>query len=411
MERVDAEMHGWPAAPFSTKAETDANYKRMLDVALDPANDGAVRVGRRQSQPVRGGLGRHPGRAPPAPRHRVEIEMLEGHGAGRGRGGRRPRSAGLLLYAPIVGRGDLESAIAYLVRRLDENSGPDNFLTHSVLPAAGSPAWKAEADRFRQLGRGRATTSRRADPPDPGPGSRDRPGRGRRRLRQRAGHRLLHRRQPATGSPGTSAVRALDRAARVPAGGRWADRRRARPPEIGIDPSAPGPSRPTAGARPTGPMVERAVAAARAGRAGVGGATPARAAAGPARGGGRRPGPRPGAICWRSWPSTPAKTIREGDPEVSEAIDFAAYYAEHIPTRTVSGPTAPSWWRRRGTSLCPSRPAASSAALAAGNAVILKPAPEAVAVAGELAEALWEGGVPRSVLQFVPCVDGDASRC
>ena len=45
MERVDAELHGWPAAPFATKDETDANYKRMLDVLLDPANDGAVRLG------------------------------------------------------------------------------------------------------------------------------------------------------------------------------------------------------------------------------------------------------------------------------------------------------------------------------------------------------------------------------
>ncbi len=33
-----------------------------------------------------------------------------------------------------------------------------------------------------------------------------------------------------------------------------------------------------------------------------------------------------------------------------------------------------------------------------------------MATAAELAEALWEGGVPRTVLQFVPCVDGEASR-
>ncbi len=64
MERVDAELHGWPAAPFPTKEETDANYKRMLDVLLDPANDGAVRRRRRQPQRVRGGMGRHRGRGP-----------------------------------------------------------------------------------------------------------------------------------------------------------------------------------------------------------------------------------------------------------------------------------------------------------------------------------------------------------
>ena len=48
---------------------------------------------------------------------------------------------------------------------------------------------------------------------------------------------------------------------------------------------------------------------------------------------------------------------------------------------TGSGPTG--WWSslRPGTSPTPSRPAGSSAALAAGNAVILKPAPETVLTA------------------------------
>ena len=42
------------------------------------------------------------------------------------------------------------------------------------------------------------------------------------------------------------------------------------------------------------------------------------------------------------------------------------------------------------------------AALAAGNAVILKPAPEAVLVGWWLARCLWDAGVPRDVLQFLP---------
>ena len=50
------------------------------------------------------------------------------------------------------------------------------------------------------------------------------------------------------------------------------------------------------------------------------------------------------------------------------------------------------------------------AALAAGNAVILKPAPETVAVAFELAHQLWDAGVPREVLQMVPTRDDDTGR-
>jgi hypothetical protein len=50
------------------------------------------------------------------------------------------------------------------------------------------------------------------------------------------------------------------------------------------------------------------------------------------------------------------------------------------------------------------------AALAAGNSVLLKPAPEAVLVGWHLAKALWDGGIPREVLQFLPCPDDDVGR-
>jgi RHH-type proline utilization regulon transcriptional repressor/proline dehydrogenase/delta 1-pyrroline-5-carboxylate dehydrogenase len=45
MERVDAIMHGWPQAPYDTKLDTDANYLRCLDWALDAEHAAAVRVG------------------------------------------------------------------------------------------------------------------------------------------------------------------------------------------------------------------------------------------------------------------------------------------------------------------------------------------------------------------------------
>ncbi|HEX4863888.1 MAG TPA: aldehyde dehydrogenase family protein, partial [Acidimicrobiales bacterium] len=104
------------------------------------------------------------------------------------------------------------------------------------------------------------------------------------------------------------------------------------------------------------------------------------------------------------------KTVREGDPEVSEAVDFAAYYASTIPSpesgfRPYGVVTVASPWNFPLS--IPSGGVLAS--LAAGNAVILKPAPEAVAVAGEMVRVMWDAGVPREVLQFVPCVDGSAS--
>ncbi len=50
------------------------------------------------------------------------------------------------------------------------------------------------------------------------------------------------------------------------------------------------------------------------------------------------------------------------------------------------------------------------AALAAGNTVILKPAPEAVRVSWLLMQQLWAAGVPHDVLQFVPSDDDEVGQ-
>ena len=110
-----------------------------------------------------------------------------------------------------------------------------------------------------------------------------------------------------------------------------------------------------------------------------------------------------------------AKTVTEADPEVSEAIDFARYYARALGAGdTVDGcrleplgvvVVAPPW------NFPLAIPAGGVlAALTAGNAVLLKPAPEAVLVGWHLAGALWEAGMPRDVLQFVPCPDDEVGR-
>jgi RHH-type proline utilization regulon transcriptional repressor/proline dehydrogenase/delta 1-pyrroline-5-carboxylate dehydrogenase len=104
------------------------------------------------------------------------------------------------------------------------------------------------------------------------------------------------------------------------------------------------------------------------------------------------------------------KTVAEADPEVSEAIDFARYYAsiatnEGDPTPLGVVLVVPPWnfpYAIPCGGVC--------AALAAGNSVILKPAPETVATAWELVKSLWQGGVPKDVLQFVPTRDDDVGR-
>jgi RHH-type proline utilization regulon transcriptional repressor/proline dehydrogenase/delta 1-pyrroline-5-carboxylate dehydrogenase len=374
----------------------------MLDVVLDPDNDGAVRVGIASHNLFEVAWAAVQADERSA-RHRVEFEMLEGMAPAVAEAS-AARLGGLLLYAPIVGRGDIESAIAYLVRRLDENSSPDNFLTHSFSLQAGSPVWEREAERFR-----RSVADRHRLVPST------------RRVQDRSA-------APFRLATGASFRNEPDTDFSIPANRKWIaahlDRRalageyrpvvaervvEGTPTEEGIDPSAPGSGPAYRWLSASTEVVEEAIGCARV-------AGPKWAAVPPAERRGilegaadvlaRRRGELLAVMAFDA-----AKTVHEGDPEVSEAIDFAAYYAQHIPDpETGFKPfgtvvVAPPW------NFPLSIPAGGVlAALAAGNAVILKPAPESVAVAGALAEALWDGGVPRSLLQFVPCVDGDASR-
>ncbi|WP_309123970.1 aldehyde dehydrogenase family protein, partial [Arthrobacter sp.] len=104
------------------------------------------------------------------------------------------------------------------------------------------------------------------------------------------------------------------------------------------------------------------------------------------------------------------KTLDQGDPEVSEAIDFAHYYAElakeldsvdgakFIPSKLTV--VTPPW------NFPVAIPAGSVlAALAAGSAVIIKPARQARRSGAVMVEALWEAfdeaGIDRDVLQYV----------
>ena len=105
------------------------------------------------------------------------------------------------------------------------------------------------------------------------------------------------------------------------------------------------------------------------------------------------------------------KTEAEADPEVSEG-DRLRSLLRDVGVRPQRLHAARHRRRRAAVELSRtrSRPGACCAALAAGNAVILKPAPETVATAWQLVQQLWAGGVPRDVLQFVPTRDDDNGR-
>ncbi|TFD43840.1 aldehyde dehydrogenase family protein, partial [Cryobacterium sp. TMT2-10] len=104
------------------------------------------------------------------------------------------------------------------------------------------------------------------------------------------------------------------------------------------------------------------------------------------------------------------KTIAEGDPEVSEAVDFAHYYAERA--RDLDSVQGATFVPSKLTVVTPpwNFPVAISAggvlaALAAGSGVIVKPAKLAQRSGAVMVEALWEAGVPRDLLVLVDLAD------
>jgi len=409
MERVDAELHGWPQAPYPTKPDVDASYKRLLDRALDPCWGEALRVGLASHNlfDVAWGVVRADRLGT---RHRLELEMLEGMAPGEAEAVRR-RAGGILLYAPVVRRDEFDAAIAYLVRRLDENTSPDNFLRHQFDLAPGSPELADQRDRFLDAVARRAAV---------GPTTR--------RVQCRDGeHRTFDPARPFLNEPDTdwsrrpnrewldrtlAAARAVVEEVPVVAGGLLLTPAEAPGGSaVGIDPSAPDRPLYRHGLADRS-LVERAVHTALQAQPAWGATTGADRAALLARCAEVLASRRGDALAVMARDT--GKTVGQGDPEVSEAVDMAAYDARqallldgldarHEPLGPVV--VAPPW------NFPFAIPAGGVlAALAAGNTVILKPAPESVLTAWLLATCVWDAGVPRDVLQFLPCADDEVGR-
>ncbi|MDJ0771375.1 MAG: proline dehydrogenase family protein, partial [Ilumatobacter sp.] len=364
MEEVEGELHGWLPAPYGSKADVDASFKAMLDSALRTEWSGALRVGVASHNLFDIAWALVVARQLDA-RDRVDIEMLEGMAPAQARA--VYAAAGeLLMYAPVVADEDFDASIAYLSRRLDENTQPDNFLRSLFTLRPNTPAFDREAERFRRSVAGRVNVSRR---------------RHRRPLQPVAGS---FANQPDSDMTDPEVRAAIGRAIGSP--------RRRPTPHADI------------------PAIDATVAA-----AAVVADTPH--------------SPEERALWLRDaadlmqreraetiglMARTVAKTAREGDPEVSEAIDFCRYYGTNGLGALAQAQEAGMRVEARGVVavIAPwnfpyAIPTGGvAAALAAGNSVILKPAPEALELGAWIADQFWRAGVPRDVLHLVICDDG-----
>ena len=110
------------------------------------------------------------------------------------------------------------------------------------------------------------------------------------------------------------------------------------------------------------------------------------------------------------------KVLRQGDPEISEAIDFCNYYADEMERLDAGyhydypGETNQYFYQPRGITLVVSPwnfPFAipvgmTTASLVTGNCTILKPAGPSAVIASKIADILIEAGVPDGVFQYLP---------
>lgn len=384
MERVEADVHGWELATWESKRATDANYLRVLDWALTPERTANVHLGIAghnlftlafawELAGLRG------------VRDAIDVEMLSGM-ATQQAAAVREEVGDLLLYVPVVHPEEYDVAISYLVRRLEENSAPENFMA-SIFEIGSEPAaFALEQDRFRAAAE---QWLREGD-------LRVHPNRLQDRGSEDEATLTRHLRSPGgswtfTNTPDTDPV--------LPANRLWAGEVLARVPSstLGEDTAA--------GARiDEGDALERAVATA--------------AAAAPAWAG--RPAKERAEILHRVGvelarrradllevaASELGKGLDQTDGEVSEAIDFAHYYAEQA-LRLEALPGArfipvgltlvtPPWNFPVSIPL-----GGVAAALAAGSAVLFKPATAARRCGAVVAECLWAAGVPEDLLQMV----------
>jgi RHH-type transcriptional regulator, proline utilization regulon repressor / proline dehydrogenase / delta 1-pyrroline-5-carboxylate dehydrogenase len=382
MERAQSSLHGWPLATWGSKQDSDASYKKVLNYALTPERTANIRLGVAghnlfdvaYAWILAGKRGVRDG---------IEFEMLLGMAEGQAEAVRET-VGGLLLYVPVVRPKDFDVAIAYLVRRLEEGASQENFMSAVFDLREDAALYRREKERF-------LASLAAVDDTVP------------------ARNRTQDRRRPVTEGPQTGGFH------NVP----------------DTDPSLPGNrawGKEIIGRIATSTLGDRLVAEHTVTEvAAVESMLDLARAAGTAWG--AKPAAERAAILrvaaveferrraelLQVAGSECGKTLDQGDPEVSEAIDFLNYYAEraerldsvdgatHVPVKLTL--VTPPW---NFPLAIPT--GGMAAALAAGSAVVIKPAPQAKRCGSLLVETLWAAGVPQDVLQLVHVPENEVGR-
>jgi len=146
MEDTEAALRGWESTPYHRKIDTDSNYKIMAEYGMRKEHIKFVHLGIAShnlfEQAYAYELANEYG-----VKEYHSMEMLEGMSESS-RLAIKEISHDLILYAPTAKKEQFTNAIAYLVRRLDENTGKENFIRYSFGLKVDSSEWKMLRDMF-----------------------------------------------------------------------------------------------------------------------------------------------------------------------------------------------------------------------------------------------------------------------
>ncbi len=400
MEKAEAELHGWVAAPYKSKADVDASYSRLLDTALRSEHAKAVRIGVASHNLFHIAFALEIAKARNV-MEQLDLEMLEGMANPEALAIAK-RSMRILLYAPVTRGDDFASAVAYLVRRLDENTAIENYLRSSFEIGSDPEIFTEQSKRFLTSATERHQITTQS-------------------IRHQSNDFVIT--DQFENAPnaditnldflskldkeiGAVLKRSIENIPIVIDGKEIFDRNL-------IEGNDPGDNGKVwykyCVAKSTD--IDAAIKVANKSFKDwneLGALKRAEVLK------------KFSKIAYAEQEKTIAimtrdagKTVSEADPEVSEAIDFANYYAlsaisldlerESSPVGVVV--VVPPWnfpYAIPTGGIC--------AALAAGNSVIFKSAPETVATSWHLVNQLWKAGVPKNVLQFVSTEDNEVGQ-
>lgn len=410
MEKVESAIRNWPLAPYDNKLDVDANYKKMIDYGMIPDNMRAVHLGIASHNLFELAYAYRR-----ALHNKVadyfSFEMLEGM-ADHIRRSIQEIPGDIMLYAPVATKDQFINAIAYLIRRLDENTEKENFLRYSFNLNTDSKEWAFLQNQFVASCEHKIRV-------------RHTPNRNQNRLQDSIPDKMgTFYDNEFINEPDTDWSLASNRAWAGAIRTKWFIQEPDKPVYIPLVRAGEEiyKDRPTRSCMDHSRLpedmcvatyveavatdVDKALAAARDDPDGWRSkninqrhevlsrvAVELRKARGDLIG---------------AAAAETGKVFSEADAEVSEAVDFAEYYPfsarafsdlENIQPRSKGVGLVISPWNFPIAIPC----GGILASLAAGNTVIFKPSSAAVFTAWQLCQCFWNGGVSKKVLQFFPC--------